>query len=129
VFEQPDEPVASLDDVRFLQALVKRVYVDQAITNYVVQLMYVTRHAHDYIGAQLAGYIEYGASPRGSLSFAQASRALALVQGRDWVIPEDIKDLRHAVLRHRLILGYEAEADGITSEEIIDAIFAAVRTP
>jgi len=129
VFEAPDEPVASLDDVRFLQALVKRVYVDQAITNYVVQLMYVTRHAKDYIGAQLAGYIEYGASPRGSLSFAQASRALALVQGRDWVIPEDVKDLRHAILRHRLILGYEAEADGVTSEEIIDAIFAAVRTP
>ena len=124
-----DAPVASLDDVRFLQQLVKRVYVDQAITNYVVQLMYVTRHAEDYIGAQLAGYIEYGASPRGSLSFAQASRALALVQGRDWVIPEDVKDLRHAVLRHRLILGYEAEADGVTSEQIIDAIFGAVRTP
>ncbi len=129
VFEAPDGPVATLDDVRFLQALVKRVYVDQAITNYVVQLMYVTRHANDYIGAQLAGYIEYGASPRGSLSFSQASRALALVQGRDWVIPEDVKDLRHAVLRHRMILGYEAEADGVTSEEIIDAIFAAVRTP
>ena len=124
-----DAPVASLDDVRFLQQLVKRVYVDQAITNYVVQLMYVTRHAGDYIGAQLAGYIEYGASPRGSLSFAQSSRALALVQGRDWVIPEDVKDLRHAVLRHRLILGYEAEADGVTSEQIIDAIFGAVRTP
>ncbi|WP_026374044.1 AAA family ATPase [Agrococcus lahaulensis] len=130
VFEQGHaEPVASLDDVRFLQGLVKRVYVDQAITNYVVQLMYVTRHAADYIGAQLAGYIEYGASPRGSLSFSQAARALALVQGRDWVIPEDVKDLRHAVLRHRLILGYEAEADGVQTEQIIDAIFGAVRTP
>ncbi|KAA6432172.1 AAA domain-containing protein [Agrococcus sediminis] len=130
VFERGhDGPVASLDDVRFLQSLVKRVYVDQAITNYVVQLMYVTRHAEEYIGAQLAGYIEYGASPRGSLSFSMASRALALVQGRDWVIPEDVKDLRHAVLRHRLILGYEAEADGVASEQIIDAVFGAVRTP
>ncbi|WAC66308.1 AAA family ATPase [Agrococcus sp. SL85] len=130
VFERGHgEPVASLDDVRFLQGLTKRVYVDQAITNYIVQLMYVTRHAADYIGAELAGYIEYGASPRGSLSFSQAARALALVQGRDWVIPEDVKDLRHAVLRHRLILGYEAEADGVTSDQVVDAIFAAVRTP
>ena len=51
------------------------------------------------------------------------------MQGRDWVIPEDVKDLRHAVLRHRLILGYEAEADGVASEQIIDAVFGAVRTP
>ena len=130
VFERGHaEPVATLDDVRFLQDLVKRVYVDQAITNYVVQLMYVTRHASDYIGADLAGYIEYGASPRGSLSFSTAARALALVQGRDWVIPEDVKDLRHPVLRHRLILGYEAEADGVSSEQIVDAVFGAVRTP
>jgi MoxR-like ATPase len=129
VFESDATPVASVEDVLMLQELTKRVYVDQAIVNYVVQLMYVTRHASDYIGAQLAGYIEYGASPRGSIAFTQASRALALVRGRDYVIPEDIKTLRHSILRHRIILGYEAEADGVTSEQIVDAIFDAVRTP
>lgn len=122
-------PVADLDDVRQLQELTKRVYVDQAITNYVVQLMYVTRHAKDYIGAQLASYIQYGASPRGSIAFTQASRALALVRGRDYVIPEDVKTLRSSILRHRIILGYEAEADGVTTEQVVDAIFNAVRTP
>ena len=112
-----------------LQGLTKRVYIDQAITNYIVQLMYVTRHPGDYIGAQLAEYLQYGASPRGSIAFSQAGRALALIRGRDYVIPEDIKDLSHAILRHRIILNYEAEADGVTSEQVIDAIFASVRTP
>ena len=69
------------------------------------------------------------ARARGSISFSQAGRALALVRGRDYVIPEDIKDLSHVILRHRIILNYEAEADGVTSEQVIDAIFAAVRTP
>lgn len=129
VFDTNPAPAATLDDVRWLQALTKRVYVDQAITNYIVQIMYVTRNAGEYIGERLAGYIEYGASPRGSIAFTQAARALALLQGRDYVIPEDIKRLRHSVLRHRIILGYEAEADGVSSEEVIDAIFGAVRTP
>ena len=125
----PEEPVATLDDVMRLQGLTKRVYIDQAITNYIVQLMYVTRHPSDYIGQKLADYLQYGASPRGSIAFSQAGRALALVRGRDYVIPEDIKDLSHVILRHRIILNYEAEADGVTSEQVIDAIFAAVRTP
>lgn len=125
----PDAPVATLDDVMRLQALTKRVYIDQAITNYIVQLMYVTRNPKDYIGAQLADYLQYGASPRGSISFSQAGRALALLRGRDYVIPEDVKDLSHVILRHRIILNYEAEADGVTSEQVIDAIFASVRTP
>ncbi|WP_430593597.1 AAA family ATPase [Humidisolicoccus flavus] len=129
VFEQDPHAVASLDEIRMLQSLTKRVYVDQAITNYIVQLMYVTRHAKDYIGENLASYIQYGASPRGSINFSKAARALALINGRDYVIPEDIKALRHSILRHRLILGYEAEADGVTSEQMVDAIFGAVRTP
>ncbi|WP_293695224.1 MoxR family ATPase [uncultured Agrococcus sp.] len=130
VFDQgPDAPVASLEDVMRLQGLTKRVYIDQAITNYIVQLMYVSRHPSDYIGAQLSEYLQYGASPRGSIAFSQAGRALALIRGRDYVIPEDVKDLSHVILRHRIILNYEAEADGVSSENVIDAIFGSVRTP
>ena len=125
----PAGPVASLDDVRHLQQLARRVYVDPSIVNYVVQLAYVTRHPQQYLPATLAGYLEFGASPRASIAFVQAARALALLHGRDYVIPEDVKHLRHGVLRHRLVLGYEAQADDVAPETIVDAVFAAVQTP
>jgi MoxR-like ATPase len=118
-----------LDDVRLLQELAKRVYIDQSIVTYIVQLIYVTRHPNAYIPGTLADYIQFGASPRASIAFTQAARALAILNGRDYVIPEDVKQLRHGVLRHRLILGYEAAADEVRPETIIDAIFASVQTP
>jgi MoxR-like ATPase len=117
------------DDVLFLQDVAKKVYLDDAITHYIVSAVYVTRHADKYISPKLAGCIEFGASPRASIAFARAARANALLAGRDHVIPEDVKDLRHAVLRHRLILGFEAIADGIEPEVIIDAVFDAVKAP
>ena len=113
----------------YLQDLAKRVYVDASIVNYIVQLIYVTRHPQQYIPSTLAGYVEFGASPRASIAFMQAARALALLHGRDYVIPEDVKHLRHPVLRHRLILNYEATADEVAPETIIDAVFASVQTP
>jgi MoxR-like ATPase len=118
-----------LDDIRLLQDLSRRVYIDASIVNYVVQLIYVTRHPHQYIPGTLADYIQFGASPRASIAFTQAARALALLNGRDYVIPDDVKHLRHGVLRHRLILGYEAAADEVRPETIIDAVFGAVQTP
>jgi MoxR-like ATPase len=118
-----------IDDVLFLQDAVKRVYLDDAITNYLVSIVYVTRHADQYIAKKLADCIEFGASPRASIAFSRAARALALLAGRDHVIPEDVKSLRHPVLRHRLILGFEAVADGIEPETIIDAVFDAVKAP
>jgi MoxR-like ATPase len=129
-----DEEVAPstgvhIDDVVLLQELTKRVYIDASIVNYIVQLIYVTRHPQPYIAGTLADYIQFGASPRASIAFTQAARALAILNGRDYVIPEDIKHLRHGVLRHRLILGYEAAADEVRPETIIDAIFGAVQTP
>ncbi|MGY3261331.1 MoxR-like ATPase [Frigoribacterium sp. 2355] len=118
-----------LADVVYLQDLAKRVYVDASIVNYIVQLIYVTRHPQQYIPATLADYVEFGASPRASIAFMQAARALALLHGRDYVIPEDVKHLRHSVLRHRMILNYEATADEVAPETIIDAVFGAVQTP
>ncbi|WP_425454775.1 AAA family ATPase [Frondihabitans australicus] len=132
---EPEQPGAArstgvhLDDVRLLQDLAKRVYIDQSIVNYIVQIIYVTRHPGEYIAGTLADYIQFGASPRASIAFTQAARALALLNGRDYVIPDDVKHLRHGVLRHRLILGYEAAADEVRPETIIDAVFAAVQTP
>ncbi|MDQ0614562.1 MoxR-like ATPase [Microbacterium sp. W4I4] len=121
--------VISLEDVQELQDIASRVYIDPAIRNYIVQLAYVTRNPAPYIGAERARYIKYGASPRASIAFLQASRALALLNGRTHVLPEDIRSLRHLVLRHRVLLTFEADAEGIRSEEIIDQIFASVPTP
>jgi len=119
----------TVEDVLFLQRVVKNIYLDDAITNYIVSAVYITRHAEQYIAADLADGIEFGASPRASIAFSRAARAVALIAGRDHVIPEDVKSLRHVVLRHRLILGFEAVADDLAPETIIDAIFDAVKAP
>ena len=109
--------------------IARRIHVSPAIRNYIVGLAYVTRNPGPYIGEERGRFIKYGASPRGSIAFLQASRALALLSGRDHVLPEDIHSLRHVVLRHRVLLTFEGEAEGVRSEEIIDEIFAAVPTP
>ncbi|GAB6856026.1 AAA family ATPase [Microbacterium xylanilyticum] len=123
------ETTISLADVEQLQDISSRVYVDPAIRNYIVSIVYVTRNPVPYIGETLGGYIKYGASPRGSIAFLHASRALALLAGRSYVIPEDVRSLRHLVLRHRVLLTFEAEAENVRSEDIIDALFGAVPTP
>ncbi|WP_460802619.1 AAA family ATPase [Microbacterium sp. GXF6406] len=128
----PDRHVAgavSLEDIRSLQDVASRIYVDAAIRNYIVSIAYVTRNPGPYIGEERARLIKYGASPRASIAFLQASRALALLNGRNHVLPEDIRTLRHVVLRHRVLLTFEADAEGIHSEQIIDEIFGAVPTP
>jgi MoxR-like ATPase len=137
VFDLPDEggnddvapPSVSIDDILFLQSITRRVFLDDSITNYIVSAVYITRHADKYIGDELASCIEYGASPRASIAFSKAARALALINGRDHVLPEDVKALRHVVLRHRIILNFEAIADNVAPETIIDAVFDAVQAP
>lgn len=127
--EQKPASAVSLDAVSELQEIVRRVYLDPALVRYIVDLAFVTRNAAQYIDARLAGFIEFGASPRASIAFSQAARAVALLQGRDHVIPEDVKSLAHRVLRHRLILGFEAVAEQVPVETVIDAIVSAVQTP
>jgi MoxR-like ATPase len=129
IYDHNQKPAANLDDVRFLQNLVGEVYLDQSIKNYIVSAVYVTRHPDKYLTPQLAGCIEYGASPRASIAFSRAVRALALIQGRDHVIPDDVKALRHVILRHRIILNFEAIAEDIKPETLIDAVFAAIPSP
>ena len=117
------------DDIVKLQELTGKVYVDDAIKQYIVTLVQATRNPGSVIAQDLAKYVQFGGSPRAAISFMQAARALALIAGRDYVIPEDIKELRHTVLRHRIILNFEAIADNVHQESIIDAIFAAVQVP
>lgn len=129
VFDDAPPQVASLDDVNRLRAAVKRVYLDPVITEYIVGIVYVTRHVSEYLPSELAQLVEIGASPRASINFAKAARAVALLRGRDHVIPEDVRTLGDRVLRHRIVLNFEADAAGVRPEEIIDAVFASVRTP
>jgi MoxR-like ATPase len=131
VFDHPIEEgqAVSLEDIVSVQDLVKKVYVDQSIKQYIVSLVEATRNPGAIISQDLAKYVEYGASPRGSITFMQVARVLALLNGRDYVTPDDVKLLRYSILRHRIILNFEAIADDVHQEAIIDAIFAAILTP
>ncbi|GAT07842.1 AAA family ATPase [Mycolicibacterium novocastrense] len=122
-------PVAGLDDIRRLRAVVRHVHMDRALMHYASQLVTVTREPDRYLPRQLARLIEYGASPRATIAFCNAARSLALLSGRGHVIPGDIAKLAHRVLRHRLILGFEAASANVTPELIIDAVLQAVRVP
>jgi len=122
-------PVASLQDILYIQDVVRRVYLDPAIVSYITQIVAVTRTAQQYLPANLARLIEYGASPRATIAFCKSARALALLSGRNHVLPDDVKALAHRVLRHRLILGFEAVAQNVTPEVLIDNIIQVVRTP
>jgi len=122
-------PVASPEDVVTLQELAKRVYVDPAIKRYMVALVQASRDTPRLLGPQLGSYVEIGASPRASIAFLQAARATALLQGRNYVTPDDVRDLRHSVLRHRLHLSFEALAERVQPEVLVDALVRAVPSP
>ena len=123
------EAVVAVDDVRALIELTARVYIDEEVQRYAVAISQATRRAHTVIDPGLAEYIDLGSSPRGAIALQQAARAYALVNGRAFVVPDDIRFLRHTALRHRIRLGYQAVADDVRVETIIDAIFDAVPTP
>lgn len=125
----PAHPVVSLDDIRHLQRLVGAVHMDQTLMHYASQLVGVTRTPAQYLPPQLARVVEYGASPRATIAFCKAARAYALLHGRNYVVPDDVGKVAHRVLRHRLILGFEAAASNITAETVIDAVVQSVRVP
>ena len=112
-----------------LQDFTRRVYADEAIRRYIVALVEATRLPVPVIGEKLGALVDVGASPRASIAFLQGARAIALIEGRDAVIPEDVKAIAHRVLRHRIILGFEADAEDIRTDAIVDAIIAAVPAP
>src|SRR5690606_32573753 len=125
----PVRPVATLDDIRRLQRVTRDVYMSRDLMLYASRLVGVTREPGNYLPGQVARLIEYGASPRATIALCTAARALALLSGRNHVVPGDIADLAHRVLQHRLILGFEAASAGITPDVVVDAALRAVRVP
>lgn len=121
--------VAGLDDIVFLQKLRKRVYMDDAVKDYIVRIVQATRAADTFLPKNLKGYVTMGASTRAAITFMEVAKAMALIGGRGYCVPEDVKSMSHAVLRHRIMLNFAAVADGITEEMIIDAIVGAIKTP
>ena len=127
-FPQPRR-VTDLVEMRQLGEVANSVYVDDRIRTYIVALVTATRAPAEVGLGDLVPLIGFGASPRASIALAVAGRALALLRGRAFVTPEDVKELAPAVLRHRIVLTYEAEAEGATVEEIIERILLAVEVP
>jgi len=121
--------VLSAGDVTEIQSFNQKIYADEKIEDYVTELVDATRYPGNYLKEEFDGMIEYGASPRASLWLILTGKAHALLNGRGYVIPEDIKAVAHDVLRHRIILTYEADAEGIASDHIIDAIVANIKAP
>lgn len=124
-----DGEKTTIEAVKKLQSTCKRVVVDDSIKNYIINIVQATRNPKEVIDSNLAHYVEYGVSPRGTLALMRVAQALALINNRAYVTPDDVKQLRYAALRHRIILNYEADADGVHSEAIIDAIFSKIKTP
>ena len=120
--------VASIEDIEKARKLVNEVYLDPKVRDYIVNLVLATREPENY-NLKLGQFIQFGASPRATISLALAARAWALLQGRAYVVPEDIKEIGMDVLRHRVVPSYEAEAEEIDSEELLRSIFDAVPVP
>lgn len=108
--------------------LIRDIFVDEKLKDYIVDIVYATRKPDEY-GIEVADYIQYGASPRATIYLSLVARAYAFLQGRAFVTPQDIKTIAPNVLRHRIILTYEAEAEDITTDQIIDRIFDSVEVP
>src|SRR5205085_5135415 len=125
----PIARILSADDLATLQAMTAEVYVDRPIVDYAVALATATR-APERIGLpNVKPYIAFGASPRGSINLIHAARALALVRGRRYVVPDDVVDLSRDVLRHRIVPSFTALAEDVTADMILDRLIASVPVP
>ena len=120
--------VVGPDDILKARKVVEEVYIDDRIKEYIISIVFATREPNEF-GLDIAALIEYGGSPRATLYLVQTARAHAFIRGRGYVTPEDVKSVGPDVLRHRLILSYEAEAEDVKPEEIIQRIFDTVEVP
>jgi MoxR-like ATPase len=122
-------PVISTDELQRLQATAARVFVHHAIVDYVVRVVIATRHPAEYGMPDVAHWVSYGASPRASLGLIAAGRALALLRGRDYVLPQDVLDVAGDVLAHRLVLSYDAIADGVPAAQAVRRVLQTIPLP
>lgn len=125
----PVSPIIRPSDILEVQKIVEKIYIDEKIENYIVDIVFATRQPAKFGLPELQSIISFGASPRASISLALAARAFAFLQGRGYVIPEDVRSVCHDVLRHRIGLTYEAEANNIGSDEVITDILDKVVVP
>jgi MoxR-like ATPase len=123
------ERVATLEQVLSARQEILGVYMDEKIEDYIVSIVHATRVPGEYGIGELAPLIQYGASPRATIYLAMCSRAQAYLQGRGYVLPDDVKSIGPDVLRHRIITSFEAEAEEVTSDDIVARVFAAVEVP
>jgi MoxR-like ATPase len=121
--------VATLEEITALAELAAAVHVDERIAAYIVDLVHATRRPGDYGLASMASQIEFGASPRATLALAHVTKGYAFLQGRAYVVPEDVKALAGDVLRHRMMLSYEATADQVTADQLIEQLLRTVPVP
>ena len=121
--------VATPEKIMAAREIVDEIYMDDKIKDYVVDIIFATREPEKYGLKELNNMIQFGASPRATIALTLAAKAHAFLQGRGYVVPQDIKDLAHDVLRHRIIVTYEAEAEGISSEDIITKVLNKIAVP
>jgi MoxR-like ATPase len=121
--------VVSIEDILKARESVKEVYMDEKIEKYILNIIFATRYPEDYRLPELKPLISFGASPRGSINLAMASKCYAFIKRRGYVIPEDVRAVVHDVLRHRIGITYEAEAENVTSVDIINKIVNEVEVP
>jgi MoxR-like ATPase len=117
------------ETVRRLEGRVRDIYLDSRLRDYIVALVTATRNPKEVGLADLAPLVAFGASPRATLAFSEAARATAFLRGRGYVVPEDVKEIAKDVLRHRILLTYEAEAENVTTETIVDRVLERVEVP
>ncbi len=122
-------PVMTPEEILRTQSLVRQIYIDDSVRDYILRLVQATRDPSQFDLAKLAPMIEFGASPRAGIFLGMGARGIAALAGRGFVTPQDVKDIVYDVLRHRIILTYEAEAESITSEDLIASILDAVPVP
>ncbi|MCA0933156.1 AAA family ATPase [Lutimonas saemankumensis] len=122
-------PVVSIDQIARARESVKEVYMDEKIEKYILNIIFASRYPEDYRLNELKPLISFGASPRGSINLAMASKCYAFIKRRGYVIPEDVRAVVHDVLRHRIGITYEAEAENVTSVDIINKIVNEVEVP
>jgi len=128
--EQHDvNPEVTPEDIVAARKIVDQLYVDDKVKNYIVDLVFATREPQDNGLAKIKPWIAYGASPRATIFLTQAAKAYAFLNGRGFVTPEDVKAIGADVLRHRVLLTYEAEAENVTSEDIVKTLFDTVEVP
>lgn len=121
--------VASIDDVIYLQNLCKRVYIDPVIKKYIVDIVQASRNTDKFMDPKMSQYVAMGASTRAAIAFMETAKAVALINGRRYCVPDDVKSLRYSILRHRIMMTFAAVADDVKVERIIDAIVNSVKTP